>query len=1082
MKLVTGLSGSGKSTYVYENIRQDLLNGRSVLVIVPDREAVEAETALVEYLNGTPSQRLDVYSFSRMCNDFFRKFGELCYNYLDKTSSNLLTFLALCNVAEALTEYKNVKITDKDVISSLNASVKQLKTSGVAPSMLEKTIAEMKEDGDVSEKILNRLEDILTVYSAKEALIKDGYGDPDDDITHMLAMLPNAPYFKDKCVYLDSFVGFTGPQYNVLKFILRQAREVTLTLLLPQVLTEECESTVFAPTYATYKKLCKTVSDEKKDIDRIVLDLKNGSDELYCLKRTFTENTVFDGIENEKIRMYAFSGIYDEVDAVCADIAEKVRNGARFNDFSIVLSDMKTYAGILDEALEHCGIKAYVSDKGMLAEKTFIKFVFSALDVCSSGFAASDVVSYLKTGLHELSDETVFKLENYIKTWKISGKYFYSEPWTMNPAGYSYEADDTEQTLDELNRARDYIITPLYDLSNKINGDGVKVSDFIDALHSFFVRTNVSHTLAEMNKKAVMYMGEKEGKEQEQVWNLFFSALETLQRFCGDIPLTCKMFSSLLSLVIGCVDIGTIPTYADAVSVDGIDNLYCTGRKYVYVLGAIEGKLPPTAPQSAFTQPDISALDMYGLQVGVLDEIFAENSYFSFYKACTGARKELWISYYTSDVKGETCLPSSYLDSLFTAFPMLKDKMYSTPSGTDLIYSPQKGFQYYSENRDTSEGQAVKNVISDVYGDNMKLFFDDISLLNTSDFLSDNTLKEFYRGDLKLSQSKIKSFTDCKFAYYCKYGLGLKEPAESQLGASELGTFIHYVLQKLLEDCIFRREEMIKPFTPSELCDRYMSCYIENVLHIGEKTRGLPRLKALFKRMKRNLVPIVEYVLSELDSSDFKPVKVEMKIDNGCEVSPVKIKLSDGTNAYLTGIADRMDLFEKDGVQYVKLTDYKTGDNSFNFDKLEEYEGIQLFMYMISVCESSGEKYKPAAVFYMSGVVSEREVSASEDSDFGAEYTVEKRGAFLDDEEIKFALAHGDTKYLKIPARSNTKSIAVVTDKEFEETFDRLKSLFAELAETMKSGAAHAVPKTSGQNGTCVYCPYKFICRRTERR
>ncbi len=1079
MKLITGTSGSGKTAYIYEKIKKDLSDGGEVLLIVPDREAVVAETELSEYLRDNASQRLDVYSFSRMCNDFFRKYGGLSYNYVDKTSANLLVFLALCNVAPSLEEYKDIKITDKDIITSLTSSIKQLKASGVTPSVLEQAIEKMKVDGDVAQKTVLRLEDILSVYSAREAILHMGYDDPDDDIGHMLSMLSTCPYFEGKSIYIDSFSGFSPTQYGVIRYMMRQAKELNVTLLLPSAVDSDCGDSVFSPTYDTYKRLTRYAHEENISCESTGLCTKNISSELSALNSCFTDKIKYDG-ENESVGVYEFCGIYDEIDAVCADISKKVRAGARFRDMSVILTDDAAYSDLLGQALESCGIKSYISDKGKLSEKPFIKFVFSALDACTSGFSAQSVISYVKTGLHRISDDTVFKFENYVKTWRISGKYFYSEPWTMSPSGYRGGFEDEGELLKELNEAKDILITPLYDLSCKLKAKGLKTSDFIKALYEFFAVTDVCNILTELEQKAIEYMGEKEGQEQRQVWELFFSSLSTLDKICGETELDARMFASLLGLVIGCVDIGTIPTSADAVYVGNINDLYGMNGKYVYILGAIEGKLPSAPPQGAFTQADMIALDSCGLQVGTPEEKHAQNSLFSFYKACTSARCELWISYHTSDIKGTACLPSSYLSCIFDAFPKLYDKKYSAPKGTELIYSKPKCLQYYAENKGTSQAEAAKKVLEDDIG-----YFSSTGykVSNTDDTLMTESVGRMYKGDLMLSQSKIRSFTDCKFAYYCKYGLGLKERTDAKLGAGDIGTFIHYVLQNLLDDHIADKSGKIDPYTHEELCDRYMNRYVKEVLHIDGSVKGIGRIRALLARVKRNLIPTVEYVLGELASGDFVPMATEMKISAGGDIPPVRIKLEDGTCAYLTGIADRVDIFEKDGEKYIKLTDYKTGENSFSMEKLAEYEGIQLFMYMISICESSGERYKPAAVFYMSGAVKEEEVSYSteEDPNEAAKNTISKSGAVLNDQSVIYALAHGDERYLRLPKTAREKKIAVVTNEEFEETFLQLKESFAALAGEMKSGAAQAQPKKNGQRSACTYCPYKFLCRRKRK-
>ncbi len=1071
MRIITGSCCDGKTAYIYEQIKQDLIKGEQVLLIVPEGDAVESETRLMEYLSGTPSQCCDVYGFSRMCNDFFRKYGGLCYNYIDKTASDLLMFLTLCNIARSLTEYRNIKISDKDIISALNSSIKQLKVAGVGPSLLEKTIAEMRENGDVDEKTLARLDDILTVYSAREALLKNGYDDPDDDITHMLSMISENKYFEKKCIYLDSFSGFTKPQYELIRFMLDQAKAVTAAVDLPGDIVSELKDTVYAPVYETYTQLCKCAHDKKKEVSTVYIDRSDKQQALKCFEKSMVNGEEYRN-EDDTVKLYSFSDVYNEVDAVCADICKKIRNDVRFRDIAVIVPDTSVYSGILDDALKEHDIDAYISDKGKLAEKNFIKFVFSALKVCSTGFSAESVITYIKTGLHRLDDDTVFEFENYVKTWNISGKYFYCEPWDMSPSGYRQSGEYDEAVLERVNGAKDHFITPLYDLYSKISSGEQSADAYITALYGFFTQTDVGSILAELNEKTREYLGEKEAMEQQQVWDRFFSALSTLKMLCTDTPLTCEMFSDLLSMVINCVDIGTIPTSADQVLICDMNSLYGTGRAHVYILGAVEGKLPPEMPESAFTRSDIVTLYDYDLPVGMLEENYGQGVYFNFFKACSGAKESLWISFYEADPFGAECRISPYLDGMAKSFVRYPLK---TLYGTDVLYSKKKCLQFYAENKDTDEGRTVGELLNEDDSLQFLTISSEYPLSNTNDMLSEETAKALYRGELKLSNSKIDAFNKCKFAYYCKYGLYLEEKVKAQIGADGVGTLVHFVLQRLLEDYMEDKQERIFPYTPLQLCDRYLVQYISEMLHISPETKRVGRIRAMFNRVKRNLERVVSHVLRELEQSDFQPVNVEMSINYGSDIKPVRIQLEDGGTACLTGIVDRVDAYEKDGVTYLRLTDYKTGDISFDIDKVKELEGIQLLMYMVSICQSDGKKYKPAAVLYMGGMVQETDTFTQLPGD---DCTLEIKGAVLNDEDIDHALAH-DGRYSAI---AKNKKIHVMTDAEFEQCFSELMEGFACLAMEMKSGIASAQPKETGERGTCKYCAYKFLCRRTEKR
>ena len=60
--------------------------------------------------------------------------------------------------------------------------------------------------------------------------------------------------------------------------------------------------------------------------------------------------------------------------------------------------------------------------------------------------------------------------------------------------------------------------------------------------------------------------------------------------------------------------------------------------------------------------------------------------------------------------------------------------------------------------------------------------------------------------------------------------------------------------------------------------------------------------------------------------SKFQPIGHELSLKaNGGDFSPLTIALEDGTVVQVEGKIDRTDVMEQDGVQYVRVVDYKTG-------------------------------------------------------------------------------------------------------------------------------------------------------------
>ena len=95
------------------------------------------------------------------------------------------------------------------------------------------------------------------------------------------------------------------------------------------------------------------------------------------------------------------------------------------------------------------------------------------------------------------------------------------------------------------------------------------------------------------------------------------------------------------------------------------------------------------------------------------------------------------------------------------------------------------------------------------------------------------------------------------------------------------------------------------------------------------------------------------------------PDAFELPID-GSSLKPLHISLSDGTHISVGGKIDRVDIYVKDGVKYIRVVDYKTGSKEFVLSDVLSGLNMQMLIYLDIICdkELSGSDYSPAGVIY----------------------------------------------------------------------------------------------------------------------
>jgi ATP-dependent helicase/nuclease subunit B len=63
--------------------------------------------------------------------------------------------------------------------------------------------------------------------------------------------------------------------------------------------------------------------------------------------------------------------------------------------------------------------------------------------------------------------------------------------------------------------------------------------------------------------------------------------------------------------------------------------------------------------------------------------------------------------------------------------------------------------------------------------------------------LSAETVREMYGERLRLSASRVDLFSSCRFSYFLQYGLKAKPRKKAAFDPPEMGTFMHFVLEKV---------------------------------------------------------------------------------------------------------------------------------------------------------------------------------------------------------------------------------------------------------------------------------------------
>lgn len=1069
---IYGRTGSGKSSFIYEKASATP-RGKHIYVIVPDREAVIAENLFAKADNAGD---IDVVTFSRLCNFVFRKYGGICENYISRGAKTVMMYNTFRAVSDMLLSYKGVPGGDVSTAKKLVAMRSELHKNAVSPHALSSAVK------DVPDETGKKISDFSFIFSAFDAELSSRFEDPDGMIEKMNKKLSENDFFEGSDVYIDSFTSFSKEQIKTLKMVMRGAENVYIAL--PYIPYEDENIPCFSSVFNTDKKLRAAASDVKKEIGEDVLlaaGKRAENTELSFLSSNLYSEP--DGVlavyndETGHIRIIGASDAFAESEAVCLDICKKIRGGARYRDFGIIVRNISEYTGIIDAMMRKYSIPYFISSRTDIKERAFIKYIMSALYIAERGFLRDLVISYIKTDFAGIDADEINLFENYVRKWSINGSRFSDEyDWNMNPDGYrEFLTEEGERKLIKLSEIRKKVIRPLVLLKEELSGIH-SVRYYCEKIYSFAVNSGAPEKIKNDGTEAERRGERMLSEEMGQLFSVFCDLLDALVSASGDTEVGIGEFIALFSLVISETDIGKIPTSLDEVTVFEVSAGGMHDIKTAYIMGAYDGGFPAgVSDDGLFSEKEIELLSSCGIEIfSDMQTRLCDEMYF-FYSAVCSASKDVIISYPYFTLSGEKTALSTGALEIKRIFPHIKEERFEDTEKIDLLERPGASFEYVTE-KEGPVCRALKDYYysKEEYSD--KLLYITLPLSAEKCRLSKESAEELFPKDIKTSYSKLERYTLCGFYYFCEYELRLKDNAPAKFESLNKGNLIHKILEitaKYAVDFPDATDEELSSKIKN-VCREYTeSLFRENYDDISV------RISRLTDYISRACEKFVFGIRDEFRESRFTPKDFELIISKTGDISPLSLENENGGVA-LSGKIDRVDAYDDgSGKIYIRVADYKTGNKRFELKNIEAGLDLQMLLYLFSVCENGKKRYGgeviPAGVMYVSINTSPENVNMGAVSE--KKESCKNSGLFLDDDNVLRAMEPSlEGRFIPVKeSKTGKKSGNLFAAEQFEELKNAVVSSVMAASDSLRNGVADARPNK--EEDPCRYCKMHAVCR-----
>ncbi|MBR2277991.1 MAG: PD-(D/E)XK nuclease family protein [Eubacterium sp.] len=1083
LQLILGRAGYGKTEYVFSKIKSLVESGeKDILLLVPEQFSFVSERRLLTDLKEDKVGCVDSFSFSRLGVEISSKYGGDELPVLTKGARAVMMKRAIETVQDSLRLF-NRNITSNSFINSVLKIYDEMKSCRVS-------IDDILDAADNTDKeILSlKLRDIASVIGAYDALIEGEYYDSENELTRLYNKLLNLDYFVGKTVFIDGFSGFVAQEYKIIEVILKQAKKVYITFC-----TDSFNNTDRFDLFSYVNSNIDILKGVNKKINSELLPpivlVENKRAKSDALKSV--EKFAFSNIANafdetpEDIRIYRAKNISDECDDIASQISKLLRGGWRAGDITVICRDLDMYQKELKFAFDKFNIPYFNDERQDISSQPLMMLVNFLLRSVIYSYRSDDIFSLLKTGLTALEPDDISALENYVFVWNINGSQWKNE-FTESPRGFAESKSDSDiAELEKINKSRSYIIGVISQFAKRAKGANCR--DICKALYyaitDFKADERLKDLAVSLDNSGKSALAEEQGK----IWDLLMEILDKLATVGEDTPMALRDFYKLFHLMIENEDLGTIPTGLDNVQIGSADRIRCDNPRAVFVAGANEGEFPQAVTSAGLlSETDRVTLINNDFKLYSYGEILnAQEKYFA-YMAVSSASEKLYISY--RDGLG-TGTESSIVRGVQSIYPNLKVNTYSDEITLDKIESKDNAFELLAESFGAD----------DVFVASLKDYFDSeddyktrlkaVCGLNENNEINiENTAlaTELFKKNMYLSASRIEDYFNCAFRYFCKFGLGARPLLRAEMDPMQTGTVIHYVLEQII------KENGSKGLTEmsDEAITISVNTHLESFLKtkMGDSEKFTPRFKYQFMRLSKMLVAVVLRLRDEFSHSDFEAKAFELTIGDGSDGESVKsaqIPIDGGGSIKIKGAVDRVDVYEENGKQYIRVVDYKSGNKEFSLSDILYGLNLQMFIYLFTLAQSDSEYSGiSSGVLYMHSARPVFLVDRAGDSE-----AVEKeenkrfkmRGVVLNDAEHDIAkhMEH-DLEGRYIPVKYSDKkgfSGNVVTLEELGIIANKIESLISQMGASLHSGKITQNPVNGKKHDkTCEFCDYRAVC------
>jgi len=953
LDLLLGRAGTGKTETCLREALAALAaegpDGPPLVLLAPEQATYQLERALLDRLpSGAALIRLEVLSFGRMARRVLAERGGLARRRLSEAGRRMI-LRSLLHERQADLRAFGRSADRPGLAQALARQLSEFEAYALKPADLRARAA------DAPSGTAERLHDLALLWDAYRARIAGRLADPGSELAAAAAVLAESTIARAR-VWVDGFAGFTPREEGLLAALLRGGAQVSVALCLDgrewtagPPPDEDDPTHPFAPTRRTLRRLLALSPRARPRIldgggppprfrpGGAIARLETG---LWTEPRQpeMDRRTAAAAEEPAAVRSAAFPDPQAEVEAAADEIDRLCREeGYRYREIAVVLRDMEAYHALVAPAFAARDIPVFIDRKRPAGGHPVAGVLVAALRIVAEGWSLASVRRYLHQDLCGLERDDADRLENFAVAHALSGPRWYGAaelhfppPVVPDEPEGARRAERRAGEERELHVLRLRLAAAPRQLEQEL-GKAVPAAAVAAACRRF-LRTAGSDEATE----AWAAQAEAEGHPEEGAWHRLClqqtaALLQQIELALADDPLTPEGVLSAVEAGIEDLTVGLVPPRLDQVLCGAVHRSRHPEIRAAFILGMAEGAFPP-APMESPLLPDSDrlALRAAGVELApTADERLLAERYLG-YIALTRASERLYLSH--PEGAGASDL-----------FRRAQAATRAAPWGARPGPGARAGLAplaaalalHLGAARDGRGPQRPEWAAAEAW---LRAAPERATFARAARSGIDRPppaaigrelATQLYRG--VFSATRLESAAACAFQHFARYGLGLAPRQESGVDPSHLGRLLHAALAQFVRGLLDDGRDWAAVET-DEAAERQAQALRGAEQHVlGRLPEGAARGPLLLAAAERDLTRAVAALLAHARAGTYRPVGIEFEFD------------SEGVR----GRIDRLDeAAARDGTRYVRVVDYKTGQDRFSLQGFFHSLDLQPVLYM----------------------------------------------------------------------------------------------------------------------------------------